>query len=254
MRRFPRALALTLLLVACGSSRSGKGSHPQADGGPGNDASMMLHDGGPAHGGETCRVFGDPVCGQNEYCLFDLACGHDDKNGQCAPKPGDCADNWEPVCGCNLITYGNACKAAAAGMSVRMYESCWGDEHDAGHPPDGGSLVDAGAHDAGTPVDASVERDAGQPLPCTASDGGTSCPPLHYCYFELAQACGANAAVGECRKLPMICPNIIHQICGCDNQTYNNACLAERHGVSESHEGVCEMPPPPPRTTAGTSL
>jgi hypothetical protein len=32
--------------------------------------------------------------------------------------PQGCPDVWQPVCGCDEVTYGNACEAEAVGMNV----------------------------------------------------------------------------------------------------------------------------------------
>src|SRR5262249_9690376 len=158
--------------------------------------------------GKACRVFGDSNCNANEYCLFNDQCGKDGAGGKCAPKLSDCADNWAPVCGCNRTTYGNACKAAAAGISVRSEGSCFG-ERDSGMPPLDAGSRDAGARDAGSDAGA---RDAGHIIPC-GGDAGTGCDNGQYCSFDLDHACGANHAVGECQVLPQICPGIVKPVC-----------------------------------------
>lgn len=46
--------------------------------------------------------------------------------GVCAKKPAKCYQVSYPVCGCDNVTYGNDCKAKAAGRNVRYPGSCKG--------------------------------------------------------------------------------------------------------------------------------
>lgn len=61
-------------------------------------------------------------CGASEYCAkLTGDCGG---YGACTARPGACSNAYNPVCGCNGMTYGNACKAAKAGVSVVHAGKC----------------------------------------------------------------------------------------------------------------------------------
>jgi hypothetical protein len=73
-----------------------------------------------------CRPIGPTLCGgvvcpRGEYCATTTdAC--DATTGVCAPVPASCLAI--EVCGCDGNTYGDACAAAAAGVSVRNSGPC----------------------------------------------------------------------------------------------------------------------------------
>lgn len=69
-----------------------------------------------------------PVCRDNTDCSEGFYCsrkeGDCDGVGRCSPKPQACITLWDPVCGCDGGTYGNACDAAASGTSVAHRSPC----------------------------------------------------------------------------------------------------------------------------------
>lgn len=61
-------------------------------------------------------------CGaKNLYCDKKVGC---EGMGVCLPKPEACITLWDPVCGCDGNTYGNACNAAGVGVSVAYEGEC----------------------------------------------------------------------------------------------------------------------------------
>jgi hypothetical protein len=42
----------------------------------------------------------------------------------CAPIPDACITLWDPVCGCDEVTYGNECEADRAGVSIDHHGEC----------------------------------------------------------------------------------------------------------------------------------
>ena len=62
------------------------------------------------------------------------------------------------------------------------------------------------------------------------------CPKGDYC----AKETGKCDDEGMCARKPTICPFVVAPVCGCNNKTYNNGCMAHRAGVNIKHDGKCE--------------
>ena len=78
---------------------------------------------GPVHGpwasNEPC--WSNQECDADHYC-FSTDCGA--TIGVCIPRPASCSGTFVPVCGCDGITYTNACHAAMAGVNVAYNGAC----------------------------------------------------------------------------------------------------------------------------------
>ena len=62
------------------------------------------------------------LCEPDQFCAKPA--GDCDGEGTCAIRPEVCTQQWDPVCGCDEETYGNACEAAASGQNVASAGEC----------------------------------------------------------------------------------------------------------------------------------
>ena len=89
-------------------------------GGDGGGSDMTAADLGPGACSATVP------CGSSEWCDFPAAdpCGVAGGTGTCRLRPGICPLIFDPHCGCDDVTYGNACEANAAGQDTSMRGAC----------------------------------------------------------------------------------------------------------------------------------
>ncbi|MEL6972508.1 MAG: Kazal-type serine protease inhibitor domain-containing protein, partial [Bacteroidota bacterium] len=212
---------------------------------------MSFTNNGGATGG--CPSTVSPVCGSNgvtylNSCYAEAAGVYDYTPGTCFDD--SCIDPWqinptqncptdyEPVCGCNNITYSNECAADAAGVQSTRPGPC---------PP-------SSCYDPQYVVTSSattVNDDTGViTATCPADDAPVcGCNGVTYDNACYAEAAGITVYTpGTCESACIdanqidpdaLCPLNYDPVCGCNGVTYPNDCRAEAAGVTSYTNGPC---------------
>ncbi len=154
-----------------------------------------------------CGGFMGLTCGPGEFCDLDAGfCHGADIAGICVTPPRGCPDVFDPVCGCDGVTYSNDCERIVAKAQLDHTGAC-----------------------ARRCVPAAVGPLAGG----TCDPGEVCVPPEGICEMPIDG--------GVCVRLPDACPAVVLPVCGCDGATYGNACEALRAGVTVAHPGPCDL-------------
>lgn len=78
----------------------------------------------PIEAGMMCGGIAGIACPEGAFCDMAGHCGAADQSGVCVAVPTKCTRDFRPVCGCDGQTYGNACTAHAARVSVFAQGEC----------------------------------------------------------------------------------------------------------------------------------
>ena len=155
----------------------------------------------PAVGNVICGGIGGLPCPDGFFCKLPVGACCCDFMGVCAPIPTGCPRLWDPVCGCDGVTYANECEADRAGVTIAYRGEC--------------RQVCGGI-------------------------AGIPCPEGQFCKFPIG-TCDIVDNQGVCAPIPGACITLWDPVCGCDGRTYGNECEADRAGVSIAHGGECRQ-------------
>ena len=215
------AFAFFVTAAACGSVQDASTLPVDDAGTPATDAAQV--DGGSladaasdASVPQACGVRGVGPCATGTFCFREGNCGEADQPGVCIAAPTECGKNYNPVCGCDGLIYGNTCLAQQSEASVSHVGACLG------------------------------VQDASQPSEAASGDGtacggfaGLRCGANLFCLYPDNTCRTIADGMGTCTRAPDICQSVFAPVCGCDGQTYSNACDAYAHAQSVAASGAC---------------
>jgi hypothetical protein len=160
---------------------------------------------------ERCGGFKGVDCPVGEFCeLPPRQCNVMDLPGRCVPVPDACILVYDPVCGCDGVTYGNDCDRRAAKAQKAHAGKC----------RDGCEIC--------------------EPKTC-GGIAGTPCPPGELCDLPAGECHGADLQ-GVCVDTSGACPEVYQPVCGCDGVTYPNDCARRAAQAQKAHDGKCNLP------------
>ena len=198
-----------------GAGGTDGGGGAGGDGGPSTDAGSDGGGAGDGGGGpvgatacvvDTAKGIEPDACPVGQICKVGAGVCKGMLVGECVTKGNICPAIVAPVCDCTGTTWNNVCEAQNGGAIVASGGACGG-----------GGVA---------------------PKACGGKDA-IACAVGEICDV----GCG-EAASGVCIPTPPeACPPVTAPQCGCDGNTWPNACARHHAGVALKHDGACKTGP-----------
>ncbi len=134
-----------------------------------------------------------------------------------------CDDSYDPVCGCDMVTYANQCKAEVKGVTKWTKGACCVDPS---------KISKRACAKIYKPVCGCDGKTYGNE--CEAKNQGLLSWTKGKC--ETAQNCIDKTKVDPNK----MCTREYKPVCGCNDKTYSNECEAEKAGVTTWTAGKCK--------------
>lgn len=203
--------------------------------------------------GDVCDGIAGVPCPEGQLCDHPPGTCHvADSQGVCVDVPDACPLVYEPMCGCDGITYGNDCERQAKRAQKAYDGPCRAPCEDVCDcyrtqrfpepcPLDCATCDNYWTCDQGlcVPHCGPVPQPPPvcEPKVC-GGIAGIGCPEGEFCELP-AGTCDSADLQGECVEIPQACPDVYQPVCGCDGVTYSNECDRRAASAQKAHDGEC---------------